>query len=88
MRRYRPGGSGRRGGFGKTSSAVILPYPESRRVRRTPLHLRLELLSHIEGKLRAAQTDEQRHGDFNPELSRYVDWFDVVDGWERWERTA
>ena len=83
----RPGGSGRNGGSGN-DSAVILPYPDSRLFRQTPLQLRLTVFDHIEDELRAAQADEERRGVFTPRLSRCIDWLDIVDGWERWESTA
>jgi hypothetical protein len=45
---------------------------------------------HIEAKLRAAQDDEQRLAEYTPELSRCLDYLDIIAGWElpRWEATA
>ena len=87
MRHRRPGGSGRSGGFGKTS-AEIIAFPDERRVRQTPDQARREAWRHIEAKLRAAQGNEQRLAEYTPALSRCLDFLDIIDGWERREETV
>jgi hypothetical protein len=62
--------------------ARLLSFPATRRVRPTPVELRLSVLSMLERELRRAQEDEQRRGEFTPCLSLALDWLDILDQWE------
>ena len=61
----------------------VLPFPASRRIRTTPVEVRLTVLAMTERELRRAQTDEQMHGLFTPSLSLAMDWLDLLSDWER-----
>ncbi len=60
----------------------VVPFPACRRVRPTPVELRLSVLSMLERELRRAQEDEQHRRVFTPRLSLALDWLDLLDEWE------
>ncbi len=60
-------------------AARIVPFPAARRVRPTPVELRLSVFAMFVRELRRAQRDEQRNGLFTPSLSLAIDWLDLVD---------
>ena len=61
----------------------ILPFPTRRRVRVTPIEVRIAVLAIIERELRRAQADEQRLGLFTPTLSLAISWLDEIRERER-----
>ena len=61
----------------------VLPFPPNRRVRCTPVEVRLTVLAMMERELRRAQADEQTRGLFTPSLSLAMDWLDLLSDWER-----
>ena len=63
--------------------AQILPFPPGRRVRCTPVEMRLAVLTMVERELRHAQSREQCFGLFTPSLSSVISWLDEVAEWER-----
>ncbi len=63
--------------------AQILPFPPSRRVRCTPVEVRLSVLDMVERELRRIQTHEQPLGLVTPSLSLAISWLDEICDWER-----
>ncbi len=63
--------------------ARVLPFPPSRRVRCTPVEVRLAVLAMVERELRRTQAREQRHRLFTPSLSLAISWLDEIGEWER-----
>ena len=60
----------------------VIPFPAARRIRPTPVELRLSVLSMLERELRRLQRDEHRRGQFTPSLSLALDWLDILSDWE------
>lgn len=61
----------------------VIPFPAARRVRPTPVELRLSVLTMLEHECRRAQCEEQLRGIFTPSLSLAIDWLDLLEAWER-----
>ena len=77
----RPTDGARREGKSQ-AGATLYTFPADARQRRTPIEIRLDVLSMITREIRRLQDDEQQHGEFSPSLSLALDWLDLLDDWE------
>lgn len=68
---------------GKPRLYRVLPFPPTRRIRVTPVEVRLRVLETVEPLLRELQRHQQATGQFDKKLSLILDWLDTVDEWER-----
>ncbi len=64
------------------AGATLYTFPAAARQRRTPIEIRLDVLSMIERELHRLQDEEQSRGVFTPSLSLALDWLDLLDDWE------